>query len=187
MEYIQIRKILNGETEAFEYFVREYKDSAFSIAISIVKNEFDARDVVQEAFLKAFKGLKNFRKESSFSTWFTRILINESYKFIKREQKNYQNVPHDVSEEIVEEVSRAWDMIIKDERQFYIRNAIQKLPPKEAMALTLYYMEEYSLDEICNVSGLSASHVKVLLFRGRRNLYIELSKTLKNDLKTLYQ
>lgn len=187
MEYIQIRKILNGETEAFEYFVRQYKDRAYSVAISIVKNEFDARDVVQEAFIKAFKGLKNFRKESSFSTWFTRILINEAFKHIKREEKVHQNILQDLSEEMLEDVSRAWDLILKDEQRFYIRNAIETLPPKEAMVITLYYMEEQSLEEICSVSGLSASHVKVLLFRGRKNMYIALSRTLKNDLKTLYK
>ena len=186
MDHIQIKKILNGETEAFEYFVMQNKDRAFSVALSIVKNEFDARDVVQEAFLKAFRGLNGFRGEANFSTWFTRIVINEAFKQIKATDRYLNNETPDISNEIVEQVSGSWDSIQLEEQQYFIRNAIGKLPPKEAMAITLYYMEEQTLDEICNVTGLTESYVKVLLFRGRKNLYVELSKELKKDLKTLY-
>lgn len=79
VEDLYIKKVLNGDTEAFRYFVTTYKNLAFSVAISGVKNEFTAADVVQESFVRAFENLKSFRGDSKFSTWFFRIVINESF------------------------------------------------------------------------------------------------------------
>jgi len=83
-----ITKVLAGDTEAFRYFVSAYKDIAFSVAFSVVKDEFTAADAVQESFIKAFENLKSFRGDSKFSTWFIRIVINESFKTIQKKKSS---------------------------------------------------------------------------------------------------
>ena len=70
MEELYIQKVLNGDVDAFKYFVHQYKDLAYSVALSILKNEFDAKDAVQEAFIIEFKRMKTFNKRSKLSNWF---------------------------------------------------------------------------------------------------------------------
>ncbi len=88
MDDLYIKKVLDGQTEEFRYFIKQYKDLAFSVAFSVVKNEFTAAEVVQESFVKAYENLKSFKGESKFSTWLYRIVINESFKIIWKEKRN---------------------------------------------------------------------------------------------------
>ena len=75
-----LQKVLNGDTESFRFFVEQYKEMAFKLAISICKEEFSAKDAVQEAFVLAYRKLHTFNRKSKFSTWFIRIVINEALK-----------------------------------------------------------------------------------------------------------
>ena len=70
MDELYIEKVLNGDIDAYKYFVRQYKDMAFTLAVSVLKSEFDAKDAVQEAFIIAFRKLRSFKGNSKFSTWF---------------------------------------------------------------------------------------------------------------------
>ena len=74
MDSVYIRNVLNGATEDFRFLIRKYKDLAFSVAVAVVKNEFDAEEVVQESFIKVFQHLKSFRGKSDFKTWFFFVL-----------------------------------------------------------------------------------------------------------------
>ena len=86
MDEFYIQKILTGDTESFRYLIKTYKDLAFSVAISVVKDEFWAEEVVQEAFVKVFQKLKWFNGRSSFKTWFYRIVINEAFQRLRSEK-----------------------------------------------------------------------------------------------------
>src|SRR3989339_877600 len=86
MDEVYLQKVLGGQTEEFGYFIRTYKNLAFNLAIAIVKNESDAEEVVQEAFIKAYWFLGSFDRRSKFSSWFSRILINCAYKHISKRQ-----------------------------------------------------------------------------------------------------
>lgn len=78
------KKVLEGDVDAFRYFVNKYQDMAYSLANSICKSEFLAEEATQEAFVKAFQNLDKFKQKSSFTTWFYKILVNESLRKIKR-------------------------------------------------------------------------------------------------------
>ncbi len=84
MDEIYIKKVCDGDKDSFRYFVKQYKDMAFSIAISIVKDEFLAQEVSQDAFIKAYKALSSFNHKSKFSTWFYRIVVNEAFMNLKK-------------------------------------------------------------------------------------------------------
>lgn len=84
MDNLYIDKVLGGDTEAFRYFLRTYKDMGYNIAISILNDEYFAEEVVQDAFMKVFNGLKSFKRKSKFKTWFYRIVVNESFQRLKK-------------------------------------------------------------------------------------------------------
>jgi len=185
MDELYIKKVLDGDIDAFRYFVHQYKDRAYNLAFSVLKDEFDARDAVQEAYIIAYRKLGKFRGRSKFSTWFFRIVINEALKIFKKPGK--EKYITDTRTESVEpghvEIN---DILGRDQQKYYINQAMQNIASKEALALTLFYIEEYSLEEIREVTGWTVSNIKVLLHRARRHMYDQLNALLTTEKKTLY-
>src|SRR5665647_2348730 len=95
MENLYLQKVLEGDISKFSYFIEKYKDMAFSIAFRIINNKEDAEEIVQDSFLRAFKSLKKFRFDSKFSTWFYRIVVNNSLSKLKREKQDTRNIDID--------------------------------------------------------------------------------------------
>src|SRR5664279_767345 len=87
MDDIYIQKVLKGDTDAFRFLIKKYKDIGYSLAMSVVKDEFTAQDVLQASFVIAFSKLSTFKGNSKFSTWLYRIIINEAFNAI-RKRKN---------------------------------------------------------------------------------------------------
>jgi len=167
---LYIDKVCSGDTEAFRYFLTNYKDMAYSIAVSVVKDEFIAEEVVQEAFINAFKGLKSFNKQSKFSTWFYRIVTNEAFKKLKKQKKEVVSFVEDYRDEIVDESILL--NLQEEEQTYYIQEALKKLSPNESLILRLFYLQEASIKEVGDITGWSESKVKVTLFRARKNMYL---------------
>lgn len=185
MDDLYIRKVLDGQTEEFRYFIHQYKDLAFSVAFSVVKNEFTAAEVVQESFVKAFQNLKSFKGQSKFSTWLCRIVINESFKVSRKERKTVLD-SSSVSKTEPGENPSVFDEIKETEQKYYINECLSKLPVNECLVLRLYYLAENSIKEICEMTGWSESNVKVLMHRGRNNMQEMLEKMLKTEVKSLF-
>ena len=87
MDAYYINEVLKGNTSAFSYFIQTYQNKAFDVAMSIVKREEDARDIVQDSCITAYSSLNNFRKDAKFSSWFYRIVVNAALQFIKRKKR----------------------------------------------------------------------------------------------------
>ncbi|MDW3193079.1 MAG: RNA polymerase sigma factor [Cytophagales bacterium] len=163
-EYID--QVLSGDTHAFRYFLQTYKDMAFNLAVSIVKDDHHAEEVVQDAFMKAFNGLRSFNRKAQFKSWFYRIVVNESFQFLKKLKRNVittdvENVDPSLYEPGEPELPAIMDKV---------RQAMMLLPPKESMILNLYYLEEHSMKEIRFVTGWSTTNAKVILHRARKHL-----------------
>jgi RNA polymerase sigma-70 factor (ECF subfamily) len=169
MDSVYIKNVLDGNTEDFRYFIRKYKNLAFSVAVSVVKNEFDAEEVVQDAFIKAFQNLKSFRKQSNFKTWFYRILINEAFKRLQK-VKNEIVLPTSQNLPDVEDITETFRGMNAEEQKFLVSESLKKIPPKESLTLQLFYLEGNSIDEITNLTGWSETNVKVILHRARKHL-----------------
>lgn len=179
MDELYIRRVLEGDQEAFRYFLKNYKDMAFHVAVSIVKDAYFAEEVVQDAFMKAFKGLRSFNRTAKFKTWFYRIVINEAFqrlRRLKREMVSFAPV-----EEIVLQERVPLDALQEEEQKHAIGEALNKLPPKESLVLTLFYLEEYNMAEICNITGWSLSNTKVILHRARKDMRSMLGRRLKTS------
>jgi RNA polymerase sigma-70 factor (ECF subfamily) len=185
MDEIYIRKVLNGDSDSFRYLIRNYKDIAYSLAMSVVKDEYVAQEVVQIAFVKAFTKLSNFKGKSKFSTWLYRIVINEAFNAIrkrKQEVVSFEGSPAFTTPEI-DSFSLEMDA---DEQRYYINEALKMISAKESLVLRLFYLEENSIDEITAITGWTASNIKVLLHRGRNNMKVILMKQLNTNKQILY-
>jgi RNA polymerase sigma-70 factor, ECF subfamily len=179
-----INKVLEGDYNSFRYFVKTYQKFAYSISFSILKERTLAEEVVQDSFIKAWKQLKSFRKDSKFQTWLGRIVINESLRAAKKEVNSvaaFNEIP--ITE--VEVLNDSLGAICQAEQRYYIELVFEKLSPNESLALELYYLKEFSIEEILEISGWSESKTKMLLLRGRKSFYSYLSMVLKTELKEI--
>ncbi len=169
MDDVYLQKVLDGHVEEFRYFIRTYQDFAYSIALSIVKQEVFAQEVVQSSFINAFTSLGKFDKRSKFSSWLYKIVINCAYKYLQRnkllvDEKDSESV---IPVEIIDETIEQADL---EEKQFIVNQALQRVSADSALALTLFYMQEYSIKEVCELTGWTESKTKVTLHRARHNM-----------------
>jgi len=185
MEDLCIQKILNGDTEAFRQLVTKYKDMAYSLAMSVVKNEFYAEEVLQVSFVKAFEKLDSFKGDSKFSTWFYRIVVNESFKQLKKQKAEFINFVEETPD-ISNDIDNSILNLIKTDQEYYINKALEKISAQESLVLRLFYLDENTIDEISNITGWTAGNIKVILHRARINLRVILTQTFKLDKKVLY-
>lgn len=178
MEALYIKKVIEGDEQGYRYFIRRYQDMAFSIAISVVKDEFLAEEVVQEAFMKAFEKMSTFKQQARFSTWFYRIIVNIAFRQLDKEKK-WKNEPLVAVEDTIE--TAVIDQLEQDERKYFINETLKVMTPNESLALRLFYLEELSLAEVSDVTGWSASKVKVVVHRARKHFYAYLNAILKKE------
>lgn len=177
MDDVYVEKVCQGDTESFRYFLKKYKDMAFSLSVSILKDEFIAEEVVQESFIKAFNGIKSFNSKSSFRTWFYRIVLNEAFQRRKKIKREFIEFQPNYNEEIVDEsILLALD---KDEQIHNINEALKMLPDRESVVLRLFYLEEESIKDVCEITGWSESNTKVILHRARKSMLYALNKLIK--------
>lgn len=184
MDNNYIKKVIAGDTNAFRYLVEKYQVKALAVALSVVHNQEVARDVVQEAFVKAYKNLESFRGDAAFSTWLMRIVVNESIKILRR-QKRQQESEKEI--EALQEpfLNESLQALKAEEQQKYIQDVFRKLPEREALVLQLFYLEDLNLKEMEEVLELNADHIKVLLHRSRKRFYQLLQKELKHETLSL--
>jgi RNA polymerase sigma factor (sigma-70 family) len=185
MDDIFIQKVLDGDTDAFRHIIAEYKDMAYSIAMSIIKDEFYAEEIIQISFLTTFNKLSTFRGASKFSTWFFRIVINESFKCARRNKRDFVDFV-DTPPEISVEADNALLHLAEADQKYFINEALKRLSPKESLVLRLFYLNESSVEEISDSTGWSGNNVKVILYRARINLKKILTDIYKLDKKELY-
>jgi RNA polymerase sigma-70 factor (ECF subfamily) len=185
MDEKYIQEVLNGDHNAFRFLIKRYKDIAYTMAMSVVKDEFIAQEVLQMAFVNAFVKLSTFKGHSKFSTWLYRIVINEAFKAMNKQKS--EMIAFSASSIITSPETECFSFNINaEEQKFYINEALQKLAPKESLALRLFYLEENSIEEISEMTGWSISNIKVLLHRARTNMKTLLLKHFNVDKQILF-
>lgn len=175
-ERVYVEKVLSGNTSAFAYFVNNYQGMAINIAYRICENMQDAEDVVQESFVKAYKNLHTFRLESKFSTWFYRIVFNTAVTLTKAKMW----VVDDEVESVAADLSSDLDThnkIEMNETSEIVSYVLSKMPKAYGLTLSLFYLEDNSVKEIAEITGLNDSNVKVMLFRARKMFKELMTKT----------
>lgn len=182
-----IQKVLDGDADAFRFIVREHKDYAYTLAYSVLKDEALAQDVVQVAFIKAYRKLDTFRKESRFSTWFYRIVINEAFNKQTKEKKKPEALDTVSPDEFsVEEINTVFSKMEQNDQQHYINEALKRLPADYSLALRLFYLNEFSLNEITEITGWTNANTRVLLYRARKEIKQVMTGLLNIHKENLY-
>ena len=186
-EAAMITSILAGETRLYHELIRPYERSVYMMALSFVKNEADAEDVAQEAFLKAFSGLARFRFEAKFSTWLISITLNEARTRIRRNAASRTESLDETEEEggtISPALLRDWreipsEVMERHEVREMLRRAVDALPVRYRQVLVLRELEDMSTDETAALLEITAANVKVRLHRARMMLQKQLTPQLK--------
>jgi RNA polymerase sigma-70 factor, ECF subfamily len=182
-----IAAIVAGETEFYHALIHPYERTVYRIALSLVKNEADAEDVAQEAFLKAFRDLAGFRGESKFSTWLISITLNEARRRLRRQNTIRMESLDEPPEEggtVAPALLRDWreipsEVLERREVRALIEAAVAQLSPIYREVLELRDVEELSIKETAGTLAISISSVKARLHRARIKLQRELAPKLK--------
>jgi RNA polymerase sigma factor (sigma-70 family) len=184
-ESVYIRRIIDGDVAPFSWFVETYKDMAFSIACHILGNNQDAEEVVQDAFLQAFRSIRSFKGRSKFSTWLYRIVVNGSLNRLKKKklETSYEDV--ELAQECVEDVESCYRQLTMQDQTKFINQALARLRAEDRLILTLYYLDEQSLGEVGDIMGIAKENMKMKLHRARAKMYGVLSKLLNMDVNNL--
>jgi RNA polymerase sigma factor (sigma-70 family) len=175
-----ISDCLNGDAESYRFLVNKYQHFAYTLAVRITRNDEDAEEVTQDAFVKAYTSLSQFKGESKFSTWLYKIVLNLAMSKVRRRKEAHQYIDDLNLQTTVDN-----DGARKSERSYYVEQAIASLPEDEAAIVTLFYMEDQSLEEISRVVNLSLSNTKVKLFRARKKMAEMLKSLLKEDIYSI--
>ena len=172
-----IREVQGGDINAFEAIVKEYEKTVYNLALRMCGDPEDARDISQEAFLKAYHALAHFRGESKFSVWLFRIVSNTCLDFL-RERKRRAEVSLTLQDEDGEsEELQIGDESLSPERLYErkltreaLRRGLLNLPEDQREILLLREIRGFSYEEIGKVLSLEIGTVKSRIFRARRKL-----------------
>ena len=175
-ERVYVEKVLSGNTSAFSYFVNTYQGMAINIAYRICENMQDAEDVVQESFVKAYKNLHTFRLESKFSTWLYRIVFNTAVTFTKTKMWVIDDEVENVATDLFSDLDTA-TQINMNETSEIVSHVLSKMPKAYGIVLSLFYLEDNSVKEVAEITGLNNANVKVMLFRARKMFKELMEKT----------
>jgi RNA polymerase sigma-70 factor, ECF subfamily len=174
-EEMLIQRIRNGEHELFYELIQPYERRVYAAAFAILRNEADAEDVAQEAMLKAFKHIRQFRAEARFSTWLTQITINEAHMW---RRKQHANVMEPMVERRDEEGNYTprefadWreiplETLERKEVRQKLGEALASLGEKYREIFVLRDMQHLSIEETAKILGISTASVKTRLLRAR--------------------
>jgi RNA polymerase sigma-70 factor, ECF subfamily len=183
-----IASILAGETQLYHELIRPYERSVYMMALSYMKNEADAEDVTQEAFLKAFHHLATFRSEAKFSTWLVGIALNEARSRLRHEGVMRMESIDDTPEEgghISPAILRDWreipsEALERKEIREMLQKAITSLPDIYREVFLLRDVEELNNVETAAALCITVGNVKVRLHRARMMLQKQLTPLLRN-------
>jgi RNA polymerase sigma-70 factor (ECF subfamily) len=177
-----------GDARAFELLVERHEGRIFSIAQRMTRNREDAEDVVQQSFQKALINLQKFAGDSLFSTWLTRIAINEALMLLRR-KRGSREVP--IAESSTEDGAalpldfpdsgpNPEDACLQREQERILSAAVSELKPGLRKAIELREFGELSTGETAQVMGLSIAAVKARLFHGRKKLRVKLERYVES-------
>jgi len=163
-------RVRNGETDAFEELVRKHGRRVYRSLVGIIGNAEEAEDALQDAFLKAFQHLPDFKGRSRFSTWLVRIAINTGLQRI-RSRKEFDSLDEE-KEEFRPRNIQPWsdtpeECYSREELRRLVEREVMKLPAKYRVALMLRDLEELPTEEAASALGLSIPGLKARVLRGR--------------------
>ena len=180
-----VLRVQQGDKSAYDLLVIKYQHRIIQLVNRYVKDPSEAQDVAQEAFIKAYRALGNFRGDSAFYTWLYRIAINTAKNYLVSRSRRYSDYQIDIQDaEQVENAAQLKVMetpeylLLNDEIVQVIKAAIEKLPEEMKVAIMLREFEGMSYEDIAQTMECPVGTVRSRIFRAREAIDEKLSPLL---------
>ncbi|MCS7083171.1 MAG: sigma-70 family RNA polymerase sigma factor [Bacteroidetes bacterium] len=168
-EYGIIRRVQDGDREAYRLLVDRYKDMVFHVALQFAPDLETAQDLAQEAFVRAYEGIGRFRFQSSFATWLYRIALNLGRDYLRRRRLRATE-SLEVALEVASERADPDRELERAEFRRALQRALARLPEAYAIPFLMRYSEELSYEEMAARLAVAPEVLKVRVFRARQKL-----------------
>lgn len=169
-----VKRVQQGDKRAFDLLVLKYQHKIISVVHRYVRDSADVHDVVQEAFIKAYRALENFRGDSAFYTWMYRIAINTAKNHLISRGRRPPSTDVDIEDaeyfagnDNLQDFNTPESILFCDQLQAAVENAISQLPEDLRTAVTLREMEGLSYEEIAEIMKCPVGTVRSRIFRAR--------------------
>lgn len=163
-----VERCKRGDPASYEALYQRYAKAMYNTSLRIVNNSGDAEDVLQEAFLDAFRSLNDFHYRSTFGAWLKRIVINKSINTLRKRRMHLIEIDETAADAIPDDDK-------PDEQELYykvaeVKKGIQQLPDGYRAVLSLYLLEGYDHEEISGILGISHNTVRTQYIRAKQKL-----------------
>ncbi|HEY4198768.1 MAG TPA: RNA polymerase sigma factor [Mucilaginibacter sp.] len=176
-----VERILKGEKSLYESLMRKYNQRLYRICMSIINDDQEAEDIMQIAYINAYQQLGKFQHKSTFGTWLTRILINESLLHKKRMTKQQQLLMKETATNNEYHNDTPLKNLMSKELKTILEDAVSALPEKYRMVFVMREIQEMSTNETMEILSLGESNVKIRLNRAKEMLRNELSSYYRSN------
>jgi RNA polymerase sigma-70 factor (ECF subfamily) len=163
-----VEAFLAGRREAFDLIVERHRRNVYQLCYRFVGNHEDAADLAQDVFIRAFKGLRHFKGQSSLGTWLYRVGVNACLNRLAVKRPETEAI--DSTQHVDTRAVNPLEGVLRGERAAAVRLAIDRLPPKQRATLMLRVYQELTHEEIAGVLGSSVGAVKANFFHALGNL-----------------
>jgi RNA polymerase sigma-70 factor (ECF subfamily) len=166
-----VKRVLDGEPMAFSVLLKRYQRPVHSLIRQIIPGREDAEELTQDVFVKVFTKLNSFRGSSSLSTWLYRIAYNTAISYTRKRKLSYPDFDEKLLNNIPDEtVDELLDRENDEELIRRMEAAVERLNPEDKALISLYYMQERSVNEVSAITALTPENVKVKLYRIRKKI-----------------
>ncbi len=186
--------ILKGKTDLFSVIIDKYQSKVFSTAYHYTHDQEEARDLTQEIFIKLYNNLQSYKNKASFSTWLYRIAVNRCIDWTRKRKLQtissmYDNCEDelDIFDTIADKAGGPEEELIKQENKVYIRKVVEDLPEIYKTVIILYYFEDFSPQEISDITGDPRRTIETRLYRGKNLLKLRLEELVCGGEKNVLQ
>jgi RNA polymerase sigma-70 factor (ECF subfamily) len=183
-----VELVQRGDSKAFDLLVLKYQQRIISLVSRFVRNQADALDVTQDAFIKAYRALPNFRGESAFYTWLYRIAVNTAKNYLVSQSRRNVNNEIDIAdieqyegENALKDYSTPENLLLRDEIEATVLKSIEELPEDLRVAITLREVEGMSYEDIAVAMDCPIGTVRSRIFRAREAIDKELKPLLEKS------
>jgi RNA polymerase sigma-70 factor (ECF subfamily) len=167
----RVRECLAGDPQAFAELVERYEKPVFNVAVRMLRNPEDARDVTQTVFLKAYQNLSSYDPQFRFYSWIYRMAINESLDILRLRGRS----AGPVDEQLAADDAGPSESLAVDELREVVLDAVQKLNAEHRAVIVLRYFVDRSYEDMGQILGIAAGTVKSRLYEARQQLKEQLA------------
>ena len=176
-----VERAIQGDQHAYKEIMEKYQKPLYFHVLKMVRNHEQVEDLVQEAFMKAFKNLDTYNTNYAFSTWLYRITTNHTIDYLRKKKLKTTSMNEPVKTrdgeieiQISDKQAKTDRKIIREQRKRIIHEAIENLPEKYRVVIEMRHLQELSYQEIADQLDLPLGTVKAHIFRAREMLYKKL-------------